>query len=753
MPIQIYDKDFTDIFGTSLTYYKTNAGDKVELELLLHASIRISSIGNALFLDPSINQITSSALSWIDEGFRSGDTVECTTYLSSGAIVDNWTTTVNYVDDTNIVLGTILGWIDISAGNFFVITVSGRQRATLEMLLNHVTNSSAGLPFSLIDGESTRVRFNETDSMAVGDVINGINIVNQSGQFLIGAKLRRETDFDTGVYVYKLRIEYINSGVYDASWFDTADCLKTFVQLEWASLDGEPYAKTISTLSDSADTGYFDQPFNTGVIDAVLVQGIDELDYSTPTTFDVIIDSASTTIGIGSVYISTDSAYYKNRIYSQNEITMILPTEIISLATPMDSYLNEFGAGYSITVNSISTVGTINTINLTFTPNAQFTTFIEAREDGDRNMKLWVKFGNLNLLIFDDQLTKEPPVGGLLIPEQNIFIDHSDNTTESIFSALGYEANTEDDLAFCGKFLLERNALYESITYNIEAFNTVTLEDFTLNSCYFNIASVPMVGGTYILNQTQTVQNTLPSTSEKRVASLVLDPSIDTLTHYGIRVYFPFLLRWEYWLQQINANADFYPNYQTKNWVPYGNTGDWQIRLKIELVKDGLSYIFTDEIIDKDYDSDPNIMQNIELFIDSTNQNVQIVTEGMLMRVVGYHNLLTGYWDYPNLWGQITVEPTESNPRYISSTHIDYDGNPANPLTPLIGETKCKMTLTSPTTIELECYFNPDLIDLSNGVKFTTKIKGCKTDVSPLGKITTDNIEKLTTDNQQKIIA
>jgi hypothetical protein len=753
MPIQIYDKDYTGIFGSSLTYYKSNAGDKTTLDLLLHASIRITSLTNPLFLDPSINQITSSSLSWIIEGFRAGDTVECTTYQSSGTIVDAWTTTVNYVDDTNIVLGTILGWIDLANGDFFVITVTTRQRATLEVLLNHCTNSSAGMPFSLIDGESTRIKFDETDLMAVSDVITGINIVNQSGQFLMSAALTRQSDYDTGVYVYKLTLEYVNSGVYDPSWFDTADCLKTFVQLEWASLAGEPYAKTISILSDSADTGYFDQPFNTGVVDAVLVQGIDEIDYANPSTFDVTIDSASTDIAIGCVYISTDTAYYKNRQFSQNEIAMILPSSIFTFGVPIDSYLNEFGSGYSITINSITTVGTINTINLTFTPNTDFTSFMEAREDGDRNMKLWVKIGNLNLLIFDDQVTKEPPVGGPLIPEQNIFIDHSDNTTESSLSALGYEANTEDDLAFCGKFLLERNALYESITYNIEAFNTSTLEDFTLNSCYFNIGSVPMVGGTYILNQTQTVQNTLPSTSEKRVASLILDPSIDTLTHYGIKVYFPFLLRWEYWLQQINANADFYPNYQTKNWVPYGNTGDWQIRLKIELVKDGLSYVFTDEIIDKDYDSDPNINQNIELFIDSTGQNVQVVTEGMLMRVIGYHNLVSGFWDYPNLWGQITVEPTESNPRFISSTHIDYDNNPSNPLIPLTGETKCKMTLTSPTTIELECYFNPDLIDLSNGVKFTTKIKGCKSETSPFGKITTDDIEKLTTDNQQKIIA
>ena len=97
-------------------------------------------------------------------------------------------------------------------------------------------------------------------------------------------------------------------------------------------------------------------------------------------------------------------------------------------------------------------------------------------------MKLWVKFGNLNLLIFDDQATKEPPIGGDLIPVQNIFIDHSDNTTESLYSHDGYEANTEDDLAFCGKFMLEKGAIYDSITYKIEAFNSTTLESFDLSN-------------------------------------------------------------------------------------------------------------------------------------------------------------------------------------------------------------------------------------------------------------------------------
>ena len=753
MPVQIFNKSYTDIFASSLSYYKTNVGDLMSLDLTLHSSIRLSSNTNPMFLDASINYITSTSQSWIEEGFRVGDTIDCVIYTPTGTVVNTWTTSILYVDNIVLNPSAVPYWIDLMVGEFITITVTGRARATLEILLNHCLNSTAGLPFSLIDGESTRARFENTDGMVVTDVINGIILVNQSGQFLQRCKLTRLADYATGIFTYTLNIEYINSGVYDSSSFATSNCLKTYLKMEWASLDGEPYAKTISILNESGDTGYFDQPYNTGVIDAVLIQGVNELDYALPTTFDVIIDSASTDYAIGCVYQSTDTAYYKNRPYSQSNLSMILPSIIPTIGIDNASYDNEFGAEYTLKLNSIVTVGTINTLNLTFTPNPSFNAFIDTREVGDRLMKLWVKFGNLNLLVFNDQLTKSPPVGGPLIPVQNIFIDHSDNTTESIYSHDGYEANSEDDLAFCGKFMLEKGAVYDSITYKIEAFNTTTLESFDLSNCFFNISSIPQVGGVYILNQTQTVQNTLPSTSEKRIASLVLDPSLDTLTEYGIKVYFPFLLRWEYWLQQLNADSDFYPNEQTKDWFNFNNLGDWSLRLNIELVKDGLGYIFTDTILDKGYDSDANIFQTIELYIDSSNTNVGIVTEGQLMRVIGTHTLIGGQiWDDATVWGQITVEPTESNPRFLSSTVINYDYNPSNPLTPLVGEVGCKLTFPTPTQAKLECYFNPDSINLTNGVKFTTKIKGCKVE-SPVFKITTTDLDKLTTTDNNKIIA
>ncbi|MFN9954760.1 MAG: hypothetical protein ACK55I_16815, partial [bacterium] len=94
----------------------------------------------------------------------------------------------------------------------------------------------------------------------------------------------------------------------------------------------------------------------------------------------------------------------------------------------------------------------------------------------------------------------EPPVGGLIDVVQNIFLDHSENVTTSTETANDYEANIEDDLAFTGKFLLNKGEVYEYLTVYIEAFNTVTNENFILNSVLFDFASVPFNGTKHLLN-------------------------------------------------------------------------------------------------------------------------------------------------------------------------------------------------------------------------------------------------------------
>ena len=209
------------------------------------------------------------------------------------------------------------------------------------------------------------------------------------------------------------------------------------------------------------------------------------------------------------------------------------------------------------------------------------------------------------------------------------------------------------------------------------------------------------------------------------------------------------MLNWRYWLSQNNADSDFYPDLQTQNWVPFGNTDDWRLRLKIETDKDEINYKFLDEVAIKNYDTDPDIIQQVILYRDSDNSQVDIIIEGELMRVVGLNITANGdNWEQDTVWGMITIEPTESSPRFICSTEIPFDLNTSNPLTPLSG-LYCSLTFPTPDVAKLECYFNGSSINLSNGVKFTIKIKGC-TDGS-VNKLTTTGVAKRTTDGNNKI--
>jgi len=257
--------------------------------------------------------------------------------------------------------------------------------------------------------------------------------------------------------------------------------------------------------------------------------------------------------------------------------------------------------------------------------------------------------------------------------------------------------------------------------------------------------------GRYLLNQSINVVLSLPNTSLKRAAVLKLEPGLDTSTEYGVSIYFPVLLRWEYWLPQLNANVDFVPN-QNKNWQQYNALGDWTLRMELELMEDGLARQYHKQIIDRVYNAENDITSTLELIRESTNQVVNIIIEGEQMRVRSTHELLTGWWDQAETWGMITIEPNESAPRQICSTVVPFDNSQSNPLTPITGSF-ASLTFPAPNIAVIECFLNPNVINLQSGVKITGKIKGCTTPAIVGAKTTTDGVLKQTTNNDIKTIA
>lgn len=759
MPIVIINKTFLDNFGNALTYYQSNVGDRQNITLEVETNIRLSSVGNPILIDISTGQHTSTSQSWLQEGFRVGDTINVTKYAQDGTTILTWIATINFVDDSILDISpNQTGGYDVAAGEFMVYKVLGRNRDDLDVLFNHVANGQQGNEFSLLDAEATRLIFPGVDSLAVSGTINAILPVNQSGQNVISASIQRLPDPPAPNVevkkIYQISVDFQTSGFYDQSLFNSSNCLKVYMRLEWSSISGEPYDRTKLIFNDDANTGFLNEPFNNGIAAATLIQGIDELDYCNPSTHDIVIDGLVTDLGIGGAYVSIDDSYFKNRPTPGQKQLMLAPSSNVFLAPfpwTLISNTNEAGAGYLIDINSVNTIGTQTTINITFTPQPLFTQFMDGRDDGDRLFYLWIKADNINLLAYSDQLFCEPAVGGPLnMVQSHAFLDHSQNVETATGDNNNYEFDTEDDLGYIGTFLLDKGQEIERFEVEILAENGTTGADFNLLLATFNFSGVQISNdGRYLLDEAQTIVSTLPNTSVKRVSKLTLEPGLDTPTQYGVKIYFPFLSRWEYWLQQLNASVDFWPN-QNKNWFQYSeNALDWSTRLKLTLVKDGLAFTHFRDFSIKDYNDNKDINSEIELERISTAQIVNIIPEGELFRVIATHEQ-AGSWDQLNTWGMITVEPYESARRWICSTTVAFDNDALNPLKPLTGSFA---TLTFPTAqiAQVECLFDSNLINLSNGVKFTAKIKELQLTIE---KTTSpDDQPKQTTDLDDKTLA
>lgn len=753
MPIIVTNKTFTDLFGTSRSYYKANPGDPQRYEIELRENIGVQTSATiVLNLDPVNNIFIWLGGSFEDEGFRVGDNVQCAVYASNGSVISSWTTAVTGVNGNQLDVNSVPIFYDQTAGELMTIYVVGRKREGLRVQVNHVANGSAGSEFSLIDGEVTTFLFDLTGSFPVG----GSQVGKRSGQFETNVTINL-TSSNTISRYYRVTIDIVQSGVYSITPFNFTNCLKSWVRFSWQSLLGEPYSNTQNVVNDDANTGWFDEAFNLDVLDASLVQSITDIYFNQPTTGQFVVDSTSANYAIGSAYIPGDDAYFKNNYNNQSELAMLIPTQTFVLGSPIASYVNPTGADYTLQIDNVSVSGTQFTFDFTFTPGANFEAFINAQADTDRLFYIWLRIGNVNLLVYSDQLKEVVPVGGPLTLVSSEYYDHSQNTTTALGNLnTGYEANVEDDLAFVGAFQLPFGVDCSNFYASIEAFNSVTNETFTLQQSAFAINSVPMVAGKYILNLSTPIFTDFQTTSQKINGLLELDSAFDGMGVYGVKIYFPFLYNWRYWLAQLNADADFYPNDQTQNWVPYGNTGNWNLRVKLELIKSGLSFIYTDDIIIKDYDSDPNIFQEIELIRESTGQIVNAVIIGEVMRIRAKHtNLDMAFWDNPNVWTQITIEPTEGAPRYWCSSVVPFDGNTLNPLSPETG-VLMPINYPQPYIAISECLFDTSKLNLSNGVKITAKIKGC-TFSSAKAKMTNAGPDtpagfKMTTDGFVKMI-
>lgn len=702
MPTRLISNSYSDIFSNVTSYYKSNVGDKVTLTSTIETNISVTEDSmNDIKLNWIDDEIKlNGGKSWISEGFKIGDSITLNAYNPSGTIHSTRNFTIDYVDNYTIgVVGSLGVYYDDSATTLRVINTS-RYYEDLEIYFNHILNDAQPTFSSLIDGELSKIMFTSINSMAVSGTLNGTLVGNKSGQYLISSVITRLSD-SVSYRKYEIETTFINSGIYDQTSFDNGNCLKLALNFRMYAESGDITNIQEFQYSELANTGYFDQAYNVDTPNATLTQGIDVIAYNQETTFDIIVNTSETDFSLGCSYIPIDEDYYKNKTTSQIELGYLLDQQILAVGT-----IASANGTYEIEVNSINIVGTTHTINVTFRPLTNFDTFILSKSDSDRLFRIWIKAGNVNLTAFNDQITKVYDAELPLSTSLFTYIRHNDNNITSTLNVIN-KVNKEDDIALYSTFTLTPNKVYNGLNISIVAYNSVTFEEFELESMYFDFSTAQISNsGQYLLNISQNVTNNLPNTSNKKTAKLLN-------TTGTASIYYPFIVRWENWLSQTNADVSFYPN-QNKDWYTY-ISGDWSVKAKLTLETSETLYTEYKNLPIYDYDSEVDITSVVELY-DNANNLVDGVISGQIMKVKATHTFTNFPTEY---WGQITIEPFENSPRWLISSVIDTDNNVNCPLIPITGNT-ATISISGHDAI-IECYLDTNKLNTQN-VSISSKI-------------------------------
>jgi len=724
--IRVLNSEYDDIFGNTLPFYQANLLDRIACRYIIEISIELTSSNSQLVVvGLSPNQLQLYSGSWLDSGFRVGQTVDVNIYNISGSISGTTSATVisiigGVIELSSLPSGLTNGQTFDSMNKIEVISNSTYNQ--LDVYSNHVQNGSVGSSESLIDGENTILRFDNLNSLTIGDDPDGVVVGKKSGQFEIYSNLTYNS-VSSGRRRYTLEIFVNQSGLFDPNSFLGGSCYKHFLKLSATVNSGEPFGTSEVVFSQDANTGYKDDAYNVGIIDSVL-QGVNilsvngGLNYDQSTNIRFTIETNSTEIQIGAVYVPLDDSYNHNKYFNQSDLCMLSISFSPFTSTVYNSRTNPIGANYTLTTGVVSVISPTETeYQVIFNPNTAFTNFMESKPDGDRRMIIWFKAGNVNHTIFDGQMNKAVNVwGDLELGDICQFLRHDENQTTPVtddwFS--GITRITEDDLGYLLNFVLNKSIFYKEVKVFIEAYKSATGERFTLEEASFDLSATPVVSGKQLIDLQLGVSNNLPTTSAKKQAFLINDDAlVDTVSEYGVRLYYPFLLKWQYWNIQSGVSADFFP-YKGQNWFTYDDLSGWNIQITTQVITDNdKTFSFSNPITIRTYEDNPFIEHELSYHLLDGTQVASFI-DGEIMEIrAKWTDIFT--LDGIDMYGTITIEPEESNPRFLISTKVPHDFDVNNPLQPITGNL-ATVTLLASNSVQVSCYIDCNKLDLSKNV-------------------------------------
>lgn len=755
MGLQIKSTGYFDHLGRSIGFPIANQGDKGTHRITyqcffgVHATqgMPIQIIGGA----DTIIQLAQG--NWSDHGIVAGDSVTFNFANYENTVTFSGTVNALSVDGNSLRIE--YGWSQsMISMNGYLYTNKTPQ--ALESDFNLIPSTQASGMESIIDTSVTRFRADSIASLAVNGTVNLVQIGNKSGSIVEDIELKRlanEVDPLSGgnVLVYQVDVKFTWWGYltelfqdyfFNAKTITPIISTRVFPQFNNYGVRMENTYK----LPNDGNSGFRNENFNQGISEFQLTSFtwkdvsdnvIGAFDYSQPCKFEATINTNSTFgTNFGLIFfndiqdLTSISAGINNDNgqYSHEQLTLF--GQVANLTTSSTgTFTTATGVnGEQLTFSGITVAvsGTTATIKGTLTPNSEFTAKFEDENNFEKRFGLLFRSETasfpqpnysttVNTTLWVGNGEVAPVVLGAYPLTREYLLDHNGN------SFIGLPAIVEDDNIYTADFIWAKNRKIKSITFKNVVKNYSDQTWFTLESYRIPFDEQILWNGTQEMPEFVNAYfyNNMPvfmSNAQKN--SFVFTKDLESnQDDYRIKFQFPMLQRWEYWLPQNDVSQLFLQT-ANKDWVNYSDVGGWALATCVEIEVEEGSYrnFFEYKLEDYDLNFDLGLDWHFER-LDSTVISSPIA--GEVCKVVAT-------WSAPvainALWGQITVEPFESSPRWMLSSVYP---SPNQPLNPLFNDNNIGMVSivnNNTTEVRFECYIDPNKINTSQGVKFTARI-------------------------------
>ena len=662
MAIDITSLTITDEFGNDVTDFSLcNVQDKLTIVIAVTISeYAIASNDNNMIMNYTTGVILGGGY-WLHDPQGQFDVIKIGDILErkdrvTNAVLNATINVVDKLDNFNIKIDTDLavGFNDVAtSGSIFNIKT---PITALNYLYNFIENSEGANYASKVDGTIQQLSVNgiTTASGSTPMVFQGAKPYQIGSASVVGSGLNTtiiygqkftitHNTFFTPFFLSDQLTDLLN-GI-NAPYFQNTNCLKNIFKIEALYNYLDP--NRVLTYESSSDinlnlignSGGYNENFNTGLtnysIGSLNYDGgaISEIELILGTTketdFTFAINNtndspfvnSNTKFTVQFIKVPTDSIDYTNNLNTLKE-NFVFDRCLKTLGAAASNGDN-FATGYQVLKSVTSTIIGATQIFITGKISFGADAIAKITESNEYRYLLSVSVQDhtrvnldsdrVNLIVDLNTFYVNTTDTGMIVID-NTFLQHPFNNidTESTTDlSLCFE---EDELVAQSLFYIDTvgretdDIVITSVESKYKAINTSTDAEFDLDRYSVNMANLPLMGGYQYIDLSVPRVYHIPTTEIRKNILVKRRTDLDSAGKIYFAVTYPVMLRWEYWLPLVTANADFFDLAEPQNglnnsWFRYSNNGvaNWITKYEfiVNATKNGLpqQYKLSNEII------------------------------------------------------------------------------------------------------------------------------------------------------------